>query len=226
MKFWLISVLVFLALSTSVAQQAARTTPSAIEGVVRDLRGRPIPAASVYAVDYTDIRRRRIETTADANGRFVLRDVPAGTFSVHAYKESAGYPDAFFSFFLTNKKAWQQVEVQAGRASRNVVIELGPEYATLNLSIQDERGQPINNAVLTFIRDDDSKRPYSVGSNSSVVMLVPPVSFRLKVEAKGYEKWSDARGAAEVNRPIVLRPRAGENLSVTARLKRLSRNRR
>lgn len=221
MKFCLLNLIVLLVFNIIAAQHAVRPASSSIEGVVRDVRGKPLPAASVYAVDYTDIRRRRIETTTDWNGRFILRDVPAGTFSVHAYKESAGYPDAFFSFFTTNKKAWQQIEVQAGRASRNVVIELGPEYATLNLSIQDERGMPVDNVVLTFIRDDDPKRPYSVGSNSRVTMLVPPVPFRLKVEAKGYEKPTASRGAGVGNRPIQLRPRAGETLSVTARLKRL-----
>ncbi len=62
----------------------------------------------MYAVDRSDMRRR-YRTSADGAGRFVLGNLSAGNYGVHAYKESAGYPDSFFSFFATSKNAWRQV---------------------------------------------------------------------------------------------------------------------
>ena len=222
MKFYSLVLLGLLMLIPLAVQRAVNPTPAAIEGVVRDSNGNTLPEASVYAVDFADIRRR-FETTTDLSGRFMFRDLPSGNYSVHAYKESAGYPDSFFSFFTTSKKAWQRVEVENDRTS-DVVIELGPKYATLNLSVQDELGTAVDGVSLTFIRDDDPKRPYSVGSNSSAVILVPPVPFRLKVEAKGYKQLSDRGDTTSGDNSLVINPRSGETLSVTARLKRSSRS--
>jgi hypothetical protein len=206
-KIILSSSLLSLFILLSAAQSTAQNATGTIAGVVRDLRGTPVPRASVYAVDENDMRRR-ISTTADESGRFVLPDVPAGIFSVHAYKESAGYPDTFFSFFAINERAWQQVQVEGGRTTGNVVLRLGPRYAVLKLTVSDEQGNPLD-AVLTFTRVDDPKRPYSVGSNSSMELLVPPTAFRLQIESKGYELW----------RSGLIKPRSGETVPISARLR-------
>lgn len=208
MKAILVGLFVFLGFTPVFAQNAV----GSIGGVVRDLNGAPVVEASVYAVDVKNFRSR-FNADADSNGRFVSRDVPPGAYSVHAHKESEGYPDTFFSFFsVGNKRAWRQVEVEVGRASEGLVLELGPKYAVLELSIEDEEGNSVGGS-LTFTRVDDPKRTYMVGSAPEMKLLVPPVAFRFQISAKDYYTW----------RSKLLKPRSGERISVKASLKR-SRN--
>jgi hypothetical protein len=204
MKTILLSLIILLDLSPVRTQVG----DGSIEGVIRDLSGAAVAKASVYAYDYYNFRKR-INTTADSDGRFVFRDVPSGTYIVHAYKENEGYPDTFFSFFdAGNHKAWRRVEVEAEQTT-NANLELGPKYAVLKLSIKDEQGNSISGS-LTFTRVDDPKRPYGVGVTPNAELLVPPVPFRFQIEAKGYQIWQSK----------IIRPRSGETVSVTARLKR------
>ena len=110
---------------------------------------------------------------------------------------------------MGNKKAWRQVEVEAGRVTEGLVLELGPKYGVLKLSIEDENGSAVGGS-LTFTRLDDPKRPYMIGSAPDMELLVPPVAFRFQIRAKGYQVW----------RSKVLKPRSGEMVRVNARLKR------
>jgi Carboxypeptidase regulatory-like domain len=214
MKFVCLSFLILLLFRPVSAQEGFGT----ITGVVHDLDGTPISEATVYTVDYTNLRRR-VHTTTDENGHFVLRNVPAGTVSIHAYKESAGYADTFFSFFTITKKAWQTVQVEGERTTDGVALELA-KYATLKLSIQNEQGEAVG-ATLIFTRVDNPKQPYSVGSDlsGSTVMLVPPVPFRLQIRADGYEVWQYEADAGS-KRSNVLKPQAGETFEWLVRLRR------
>lgn len=207
MKAIFVSLSILLGFTPAFAQDAA----GSITGIVRKLDSAPVAEASVYAINLKNIRSR-IDAASDSNGRFALRDVPPGVYSIHAYKESDGYPDTFFSFFAISSKAWRQVEVGAGRVTEGVVLELGPKYAVLKLSIEDEAGNAVGGS-LTFIRFDDPKRPYVVGSAPDMDLLVPPVAFRFEIRVKGYQTW----------RSKLLKPRSGGTVSVKARLKR-SRN--
>lgn len=201
------AVFVGLSFLLGLAPVFAQDAVGSIAGVVRDPNGAPVAEASVYAVDVENFRSR-FNADADSNGSFVLRDVPTGTYSVHAHKESEGYPDTFFSFFsMGNKKAWRQVEVEVGRATDGIVLELGPKYAVLDLSIEDEEGNYVGGS-LTFTRVDDPKRTYMVGSAPDMHLLVPAVAFRFQVRAKGYHTW----------RSKLLKPRSGQTLSVRASL--------
>lgn len=203
-------LLCFLVLILAAASATGQNTTGSIEGSVRDLNNTPIAQATVYA--YTiDNMRRRITTTTDSNGQYAFRDLPPGSYQVHAYKESEGYADNFFSFFVNSRKGWRTARVQAGRTVRDVVIELGPKYATLKLYVRDEFDKP-SGSSLTFIREDDPKRPYSRGGdlNGTVTMLVPAVPFRITVDKEGYRRWTSER----------LNPQPGQTINVTARLKR------
>lgn len=101
------------------------------------------------------------------------------------------------------------MEVEAGRATEGIVLELGPKYVVLKLSIKDEEGNAVGGS-LTFTRPDDPKRPYMVGSAPDMEILVPPITFHFQIRAKGYQAW----------RSKLLKPRSGGTVSVKAILKR------
>ncbi len=207
MKSALLSLLILAAFPLSTSPQ---NLAGSIEGSVRDRSGAPVADATVYAFSTEDMRRR-MTTATDSNGRFVFSRVVPGTYDVHAYKEKEGYADSFFSFFANgNKESWKRVKVYSGPAER-VLIELGPKYATLKLSIRDERGNP-SGGSLKFIRIDDPARPYGRGAEMTgdTVILVPPVPFRFEIEKEGYGLWH--------SKLITLQ--SGQTISITARLKR------
>jgi Carboxypeptidase regulatory-like domain len=209
-----------IALTLFSFQEAVRPSMGIIKGVVRELNGMPVPGAKVYAYYQDNMRKRTADVTTDSNGRFVLDNLLPGVLYVRAYKESAGFPDTFFSFFdlKDNRKASQLVTVEAGKTSSELVIELGPKYATLELSIQDEQGNPIDGA-LKFTREDDPSRPYWRGVNSEGAYLVPPLPFRLEIEAKGYQKWHYNDGKNRQDSDLI-KLRSGETMSLTAHLKK------
>jgi hypothetical protein len=206
MKELLINLLLLIAV---VPSAQAQQRLGSIEGSVRDLNGKPITNATVYGYELDNVRHR-ITTTTDSNGKFVFKGVSPGGYNIHAYKESEGYADTMFSFFANgNKRAWRPVSVQANQRSKDINLTLGPKYAVLKISVQDQAGKP-SGASLTFIRLDDPKRPYQRGSDLSgeLTMLVPAVPFRVRAERAGYKPWDSD----------VLRPQPGQTVSVSARL--------
>jgi hypothetical protein len=224
--------LAFLFLPSLQSQQPKpQNNTGAIEGFVSDLNGRPIADAIVYAYPPTNFRQE-FATRTDANGQFVLKNLPPNNFVVHAYKESEGYADTFFSFFATyNKRAWQRANVEAGGVS-HVDLTLGPKCAILKISIRDERGNPVESGgSLTFTRDDDPERPYGTGVRADEDVLVPPVSFRLAV-SQGYQAKTDAQEEYEEwhyekiengRKVFSLHPESGETVTVNVVLKRKKR---
>jgi protocatechuate 3,4-dioxygenase beta subunit len=121
---------------------AAFVGAGALEINVQDLNGKPVPQATVYAIYAERVGGRVPRFTADAEGRVGIRNLSPGTYEIHAFKESEGYPDTFFSFFINgNQKAWKVVDVYADRTT-HVKLQLGPRYATLKLFVTDENGKP------------------------------------------------------------------------------------
>ena len=206
MKSFVLSWFILLA---GAGSTLAQESLGAIKGSVRDLRGNPVGGATVYAYDTARMAGGfiRLTTVSGSDGKFVLRRVPPGSYGVHAYKESEGYPDTFFAFFGTsNKKAWRTLHVLPA-ATVNVVLELGPKYARLKVSIRNELGVPVSGG-LSFRKTGDSTPSYSVGVNGESELLVPPVAFRFEVSANGYQTWQSK----------LLNLRSGETLEVTVRL--------
>jgi hypothetical protein len=189
---------------------SGRTSTGNLEGVVHDLFHIAIVGANVYAVNANDMRKR-FEVVTGSNGKLFIGNLSPGTYELHAYKESAGYADTFYSFFAAeNKNSWRWVRVTSEHTTAGVLLEIGPKCALLKLSIRDERGRPISGS-LTFTRLDDVKRPYSRGADLSgeTEILLPSTRFRLDIQNIGCEVWHSG----------TMNPRPGENLSVIARLK-------
>lgn len=179
-----------------------------LEVYVRNLRGDPISEANVYAMASGHIRGRVPRFKTDVNGVVLLKGLPAGDYEVHAYKESEGYADTFFAFFATsNKKAWQRVQVVPSKTT-NVVLELGPKVAKLKLVVRNERGQTVGGSLL-FSRLDNPALTLQMAITGDAIVLVPPVPFRFRFEAHGYQAWQSK----------ILKPKPDETIELNIRLK-------
>jgi hypothetical protein len=207
-------ILIIVAMTPIYSNGASNIQFGSIEGIIVDDKGIPIANASVYASNYEDVHKR-IDTSADSNGMFKMQGIPPGRYTVFAYKEDAGYPDLFFSFFNYYKDAWKFVDISPGQAIKDIRLNLGSVYPALNINIQDDKGNPIG-ATLTFIRLDDPMHPYSRGASSTGKYLVPPIKFRLEIHAEGYTTWQYTNKSSTT---IYLH--SGEVLSINAVLKKL-----
>jgi hypothetical protein len=174
-----------IGLVLTVAGLAQTPTRGSVEGIVLDGEGKPLAEATIFVG--TLLNGPRTKTTSE--GKFTLRDVPAGRVGLQAYKESDGYPYNMFSFFRMPGEQLTKFDVAAGETVKNVVIHLGAKAAYLKLEVTDEDGLPVS-AGLSFSRPDLGRYGnYERSAKASDVILVPPVPFRLTVEAKGFQPW-------------------------------------
>jgi hypothetical protein len=204
-------VLPFLLALPSLGQKTPTPALGSVQGVVLDADGKPTPDAHVSGIPDQNFRNE-ISATTDSEGKFNLTNVPAGTLYVHAYKESDGYPNDFFAFYLTSDRAWIKVSVEPDKAPAYATIQLGPKAAYLKLDITDENGAPTT-AELVFTREDGKQgsKPYRRSSPpASEAIMVPPVPFRLAIEKAGYDAYSQG----------VTSLKSGETLTISAHLKR------
>jgi hypothetical protein len=186
-------------------------------GVVLDNAGRPLAGATVYALPEEDMTKQ-IRTTSDAAGRFTLAGLPAGGVYLDAFKESDGYPYGFFSFYLSpGQRTPLKIKVTAGKATPNVVIQLGLRAAYIQLDVRDEDGTPVNGGV-SFDRPD-TRGPYTRSANATELLMVPPVPLRLTFEAAGYLPWHYG-GPRWQGKEGLITLKSGETLRLSIRLKR------
>jgi protocatechuate 3,4-dioxygenase beta subunit len=77
MKAPLISLLLLIAV---VAPSRAQEGLGSIDGLVRDLSGKPITKATVYGYR-VDNAHHRMTTTTDSNGKFIFTGVAPGVYN-------------------------------------------------------------------------------------------------------------------------------------------------
>ncbi len=222
---WLLTVLFLFASNTSFSQTAATPNLGVVEGVVLDQQSKPIPDANVWAFPEQDMGKL-ITTTSDAAGRFILRDVPIGKIYVFGFKESEGYPCGFSAFYkMKNDRSWVVVETKSGVVPSDVTIHLGPKSAYLKVTATGEDGVSV--PVGYQLDRDDVPGPFntSVPTDPRLVgvgfingvMLVPPVPFRLTVQADGYEPWHYG-GKNWAGKAGLITLKSGQTLSLAVRL--------
>lgn len=218
-KVWALAVLAVLFCLGPLKSSAQITTTGSVEGVVLDQQGKPIPDANVYALPQGDMRILAASATTDPAGKFILQGLQPGGFFVYAYKESDGHPNGFFRFLTTpNSQSQIPVKVEAGQAITGITMKLGAKFAHLKVHITDENGNRLGGGI-TFTREDQPG-DYGMGTDGEVSMLVPPVPFRIKVDADGYAPWhyggANWQGKAGL---IALKP--DQTLSLDVRLRKI-----
>jgi hypothetical protein len=183
-----LAMLLLLVVTSFAERSTAQTKDGSIKGVILGQDSLPLPNAIVYALSKADMTHQ-IRVAADSEGRFAINHVGPGQYFVDAFKESDGYPYNFFSFFLATGPI--TVDVKAAENDAPVVIRLGPKAAHLSLRVFDEHGKRLSEGVTLIFSRPDLPGDYKRGVESNTELLVPPVPFRLAVEAMGYETWNN-----------------------------------
>lgn len=177
--------LIALIFSLRVAAQVSPPATGSAEGIVLESDGKPLAGATVFVATLANAPR----TKTDTEGRFELTGLPVGNIGLLAYKESDGYPYSMFSFLMMPGEQVARFDVAAGETTGNVIIRLGAKAAYLKLEVTDEYGRPVN-VSLSFSRPDLGRYgDYRRSARANDMILVPPVPFRLTVEAKGFQPW-------------------------------------
>ena len=161
-----------------------------IQGTVFDEKGKPLANAIVYALpEQNKSTQIQVRTFTDAQGKFLLRDIPLGKVSVDAFKESDGYPYNYFPFFNPETRSQPQVEVTSPEVPVQLDIKLAPKAGLLSLNVKDQRGKAIDGSIeLTFSRSG-LREDFRVIVTAQNTILVPALPFRFSVTAKGYQPW-------------------------------------
>ena len=149
-----------LLLATAAFAQPPRTVPPRERPAQREApRGTAVIRGMVIAADSgTPIRRAQVRVsgqgtgnrlaTTDAQGRFEVRDLPAGRFSLSAAK------GGFVPLQYGQKRpteAGTPLQIADGQVMDKLVIAL-PRGAVISGRITDEFGEPVANAVVNAMR--------------------------------------------------------------------------
>jgi protocatechuate 3,4-dioxygenase beta subunit len=182
-----------------------------IEGVVVDDQGSPVPSYRLVVELYRPKTeglelgtRGRPKTVEDAAGAFRWDRLPEGRYVLVATAESRPPGKS------------ETIEVEAGRAARNVKITL-PRSATLAGNVLDEtNGRPIAGAIVHLdgmtSGGPDPIPPATTDERGEFSLVgVPPGPFSVRVDREGFKSrtFSGIRtgGASIVRQEITLRPR-------------------
>lgn len=211
------SIILFGALASFglISGAQARRSFGSIQGVVLDDRGKPLSNATVLALPEEDMLHP-ISGKCDDAGRYTIYNVPSGGVYLDADKKEDGYPYSLYSFYISPGQKKPKVLVLPGELTPDVVIQMGARTAYLKLEITDEHGNPIEGgAQLRFTRPDVPKY-FERGASAETLMPVPPVPFRLTIEADGYQPWhyvSENRADGDL-----ITAKSGETFSLVVRL--------
>jgi len=180
--------------SPHIHQNIAETSGT-IAGHVLDVEGQPVAEAQVYA-DRTDspMGRRLPFVLTDKEGRFLIKGLASGTYTVSAAKENDGYAPTDSPFHSVNLTPPPQVTVYEQQTTSNVTLYLGPRATKLVGRVVDASTNKaiknLQNVQITLRRMDYPDYSYSTGPDldGEFNILVPSVPVTIEVSASGYEK--------------------------------------
>ena len=138
-------------------------TTSIAGRVVDAATGRPVPGARVSASREPYVPNLPVGFT-DANGTFLLTELPAGSYGLGAYR--GGYLGGDYGQRRPGGEAGR-VTLQDGVRHADVVIRMWPE-ASIAGRVVDERGEAVAGVpVYALERHDDTDRYIVAGSSST-----------------------------------------------------------
>jgi hypothetical protein len=190
--------LALICLSFFTETLAQSPSPYTVTGGLRDETGRLFPGATVCAIpaDGGVVRvRDKICAETDAQGRFIINLTQAGKYQVTGEKIAEGYMPPYLPLYRDPHS--QIPEIVVGDDSRNASasLALGPKSGLITGKVIDEAADtPVQDFVVwVWNARDPNARYHDVvkGSRSPgrFKLFAPPVPFRLRVTAEGYEDW-------------------------------------
>ena len=135
MRYLAMIVMLVVQAGITLAQQAPSTGSATVEGmVVNALNSRQIPRAGVLLRDAQNVNKT-VWVRADDTGRFLVKNVDAGTYRVTADRQG---------FFAENRKNATQIfiTVSSNDHVKNVLVRLLP-FAVVSGRVVDEKNDPI-----------------------------------------------------------------------------------
>jgi hypothetical protein len=140
----LVPVVIMVATTITAGQQPEPTKANGtglIAGRVVDaVAGQPLADASVQISAGSPTWARR-DVSSDAQGRFEIRDMPAGTFLLSARKTGYGYQTSYGSRF-PDDAAIQWFDLADGEAARDITLRVW-RFASVSGRVVDAAGAPV-----------------------------------------------------------------------------------
>jgi hypothetical protein len=137
----MVSILVAITLAFAPAQDPAQqqTGTGQISGVVTSSAGRPIPNATIRAVQWVGGLGKQMTARTDAQGRFVFKELPAGSYDFTAQAE--GHVSLRYGQ-RTTSDAPRRVELADAQQFTEADIVL-PKFTAIEGQLLDEFGDPL-----------------------------------------------------------------------------------
>jgi hypothetical protein len=183
-----------------VAQSPA---PYTISGELRDETGQLFSGATVCAIPTggTVLRvRDKTCTESDAQRKFSVNLTQPGKYQVSAAKMSEGYMPAYIPFYRDPKILSPEVIVGDENRHASLSLALGPKSGLITGKVIDEaRDTPVRDFVVWVSQartpNADTHEIVKGSRSGRFRIFAPPVPFRLRVVAEGYEDWVMGGGA-------------------------------
>jgi hypothetical protein len=167
-----------------------------IAGDLRDVSGQPFSGAQVCAIPTvgTVVKvRDKICAVSDAQGKFVIDLAQAGKYQVIAEQMSVGYMPAYLPFYRDPNLHVPEVVVGDENRNASVSLALGPKSGLITGRVIDEASDtPVRNFVVwVYQAKDANAHTHEVvsGQTGRFRIFAPPVPFKMRVVADGYEDW-------------------------------------
>jgi hypothetical protein len=176
-------------------QKATHPDTGTVEGVVVDSENKPVEEAYVYADVLTlPVPARPYTVQSDAQGHFVLDDVPPGRIVMRAYKEADKYPKISTIFDEPAGVTPPEFEMKAGDVFKGIVIHLGQKAGSLQFRVLDAtKNELIKGITFQMCRGDhpgDQGYCISGSARGDYQVLVPAtVPISIKVSAPNHNEW-------------------------------------
>jgi hypothetical protein len=175
--------------------QIANASAARVEGVVVDSDNKAVKDASVYATSSGPKPARPHTVLTNADGEFVLDNMPPGKIAIRAYKEGDKYPQISFKFDEPDAAAsTPEIELKAGDVFKGVVIHLDRKAGSLQLRVLDAgTSELIRWITFQMCRGDhpgDQGYCISGSARGDYQLLVPAaVPISIKVSAPNHNEW-------------------------------------